>query len=210
MKQSVSSDCFDHGGTAAPVPLYKINGVQNMYYQIIKAGKEKIGLVWQLVKASPKVERIFLPCRSGELSVKIESEYYEINIVARSIPNDVAGCIIKMYAGEESRFSLSGLNLSKLTNFSAKVLRLACKIPRGKVATYSGLAATLGSSHAARAVGTALANNPFPIIIPCHRVVRTDGALGGFGGGTEMKKELLAKEGVFLDKKERVPAKYFW
>jgi methylated-DNA-[protein]-cysteine S-methyltransferase len=181
-----------------------------MYYQIINTGKEKIGLVWQLVKTSPKVERIFLPCRSGELSEKIEKEYYEVNIVARSIPSDVAGRIIKMYAGEESSFSLSGLNLSKLTNFSAKVLRHACKIPRGKVTTYSGIAAALGTPHAVRAVGTVLANNPFPIIIPCHRVVRADGSLGGFGGGIKMKKELLAKEGVVLDKKERVPLKYFW
>lgn len=181
-----------------------------MYYQIINYGKEKIGLVWQLVKASPKVEHIFLPCRTGELSAKIESEYYEINIVARSIPNDVARHIIKMYAGEESSFSLSGLNLSKLTSFSAKVLRHACKIPRGKVMTYSRLAATLGSPHAARAVGTALANNPFPIIIPCHRVVRADGSLGGFGGGLAMKKELLTKEGISLDRNRRVPAKYFW
>lgn len=209
-EKSVSSDCFDHGGTVALVSLYRIKGVQSMYYQIIKVKKEEIGLVWQFVKASPKVERIFLPCRSGELSVKIEREYYEINIVARSIPNDVAGRIIKMYAGEESGFSLSGLNLSKLPNFSAKVLRHACKIPRGNVATYSGLAANLGSPHAARAVGTVLANNPFPIIIPCHRVVRADGSLGGFGGGTEMKKELLEKEGVILDKKGIVPAKYFW
>lgn len=181
-----------------------------MYYQIINTGKEKIGLVWQLVKASPKIERIFLPCRSGELSVKIESGYYEENIVARSIPNDVARRIIKMYAGEESGFSLSGLNLSRVTNFSARVLRHACKIPRGKVATYSELAATLGSPRAARAVGTALANNPFPIIIPCHRVVRADGSLGGFGGGLTMKRELLEKEGVILGKKGKVSAKCFW
>jgi methylated-DNA-[protein]-cysteine S-methyltransferase len=170
-----------------------------MYYQIINAGKEKIGLVWQLIKGSPKIERIFLPCISGELSAKIESEFYSVNIVARSIPNDFARRLIKMYAGEESAFSLSSLNLSKLTNFSAKVLRYASKIPRGKVETYSGLAAKLGKPHAARAVGTALANNPFPIAIPCHRVVRADGTLGGFGGGMKMKRKLLEREGVVLN-----------
>jgi len=181
-----------------------------MYYQIVKVKNEEIGLVWQLVNRSPKIERILLPCRNGELSAKIENKYYEVNIVARSIPNDAARRIIKMYAGEESGLSLSGLNLSKLTNFSAKVLRHASKIPRGKVATYAGLAKTLGSPHAARAVGTALANNPFPIVIPCHRVVRTDGSLGGFGGGLKMKRELLEKEGVILGKKGKVSAKCFW
>ena len=68
----------------------------------------------------------------------------------------------------------------------------------------------MGCPGAARAVGTALANNPFPIIIPCHRVVRADGSLGGFGGGLAMKKELLTKEGISLDRNRRVPAKYFW
>jgi len=120
------------------------------------------------------------------------------------MPNDFPQRIIKMYAGEESGFSLSGLNLSKLTNFSAKVLRHTYKIPRGKVATYSGLAAKLGKPRAARAVATALANNPFPIIIPCHRVVRADGSLGGFGGGLKMKRELLEREGVALNFKGRI------
>jgi methylated-DNA-[protein]-cysteine S-methyltransferase len=180
-----------------------------MYYQIINAGKDKIGIVWQLVKGSPKVERIFLPCRNGELSVKIESEYYKVNIVARAMPNDVPRRIIKMFAGEESGFSLSGLNLSRLTNFSAKVLRHAYKIPRGKVTTYSGLAAKLGQPRAARAVGMALANNPFPIVIPCHRVVRADGSLGGFGGGLKMKKELLNREGVALNFQGQISPKAF-
>ena len=62
--------------------------------------------------------------------------------------------------------------------------------------TYSGLAAAVGSPKAARAVGTALANNPFPIVIPCHRVIRANGALGQFGGGVSMKKTLLEREGV--------------
>ena len=100
------------------------------------------------------------------------------------------------------------MNLSRLTDFSAKVLKQACKIPRGKVATYSGLAAKLGKPRAARAVGTALANNPFPIIIPCHRVVRADGSLGGFGGGLRMKRELLHREGVALNAEDRVNAEF--
>jgi methylated-DNA-[protein]-cysteine S-methyltransferase len=62
--------------------------------------------------------------------------------------------------------------------------------------TYGRLADLLGHSGAARTVGTALARNPFPLVIPCHRVVRSDGELGDFGGGTGMKQALLEMEGV--------------
>ncbi|MDD4242001.1 MAG: MGMT family protein, partial [Smithellaceae bacterium] len=70
--------------------------------------------------------------------------------------------------------------------------------------TYSGLAKRAGHPGAARAVGTVMANNPFPIIVPCHRVVRADGSIGRFGGGSAMKKELLEKEGVLFDARGRV------
>jgi methylated-DNA-[protein]-cysteine S-methyltransferase len=62
----------------------------------------------------------------------------------------------------------------------------------------------LGCPRAARAVGTALANNPFPIIIPCHRTIRADGTPGGFGGGIMMKRNLLEMEGVRFDPRGRV------
>ena len=181
-----------------------------MYYQVIKVGKEDIGLVWDYAGKKPRVEYIYLPNPKRKLKERIIKDFLEINKIPRRIPGSIDNRIAKLYFGKKENVDLSLLNLSKLTNFSAKVLRHACKIPRGKVATYSGLAATLGSPHAARAVGTALANNPFPIIIPCHRVIRADGSLGGFGGGIKMKKELLAKEGVFFDKKGKVSAKCFW
>jgi methylated-DNA-[protein]-cysteine S-methyltransferase len=115
-----------------------------------------------------------------------------------------------LYLGLKTNIDLSLLNMTRLSEFSAKVLKSTCKIPRGKVATYSGLAAKINSPRAARAVGTALANNPFPIVIPCHRVVRSDGSLGGFGGGSNMKRELLVKEGVVFDSTDRVSAKCIW
>ena len=102
-------------------------------------------------------------------------------------------------------FDLKLLNWSGLSDFSAMVLKQTFKIPRGKVATYSGLAAKAGAPGAARAVGTVMAHNPFPIVIPCHRVVRAGGFVGEFGGGSRMKKQLLEKEGLILDSQERVP-----
>lgn len=71
-------------------------------------------------------------------------------------------------------------------------------IPRGSVSTYQRIAKHLGHDNATRAVGGALSNNPFPIIIPCHRAIRSDGTLGGYQGGLEMKRTLLKMEGVLF------------
>ncbi len=79
--------------------------------------------------------------------------------------------------------------------FQQQVLRAVSAIPRGKVRTYQFIAKQIGKPKAARAVGRALATNPFPLIIPCHRVIRSDGKLGGYQGGLKMKKALLRKEG---------------
>ncbi len=179
-----------------------------MYYQIIKVGKENIGLVWQFVGNKPQVEYIYLPNSAGHLKDEIAKDFWEIKITARKISNDIAEQIIKIYEGKKVEFDLSFLNIFRLNMFVGKVLKQTCKIPRGRVDTYSGLAAKIGAPGAARAVGNALANNPFPLVIPCHRVVRSDGSLGGFGGGIRMKKELLGKEGVVFDEKGRVAVKY--
>jgi len=180
-----------------------------MYYQIIKVGKEEVGLVWDYAGKKPRAEYIYLPNPKRKLKERIVKDYPTINKIPRKIPSGVDSLIIKLYLGKKENVDLSLLNLSKLTDFSTKVLKQTCKIPRGKVATYSVLAAKLGTPRAARAVGTALANNPFPIIIPCHRVVRADGGLGGFGGGLKMKRELLDREGVALNAEDRVNAGSF-
>ena len=70
------------------------------------------------------------------------------------------------------------------------------KIPRGKVSTYGDIARALGHPKAARAIGRIIANNPNPISIPCHRVVKSSGEIGGFAYGEQMKREILEKEGI--------------
>lgn len=73
---------------------------------------------------------------------------------------------------------------------------LLSKIPSGKVSTYGDIARALGHPKAARAIGRIIANNPNPISIPCHRVVKSNGELGGFAYGEQMKREILEKEGI--------------
>ena len=86
------------------------------------------------------------------------------------------------------------------TAFQKKVWNEIDKIPRGKVITYGQIAKNIGQPKAARAVANACGANPNPIVVPCHRVIRSDGELGGYSGpgGIEQKRELLREEGVNL------------
>jgi methylated-DNA-[protein]-cysteine S-methyltransferase len=93
------------------------------------------------------------------------------------------------------------LGNTNLTPFQKKVLELTKKIPKGKVATYGLLAKLLGNIHLSRAVGNALHKNPFPITIPCHRVVQGDGFVGGFAKGTEAKIKILGEEHIIIKNK---------
>ena len=79
--------------------------------------------------------------------------------------------------------------------FARRLLRGMTKVPFGEAITYTDAARRAGSPRAHRAAGNALGSNPIPIIVPCHRVVRTGGAIGGYGGGPEMKRYLLRHEG---------------
>lgn len=84
------------------------------------------------------------------------------------------------------------------TAFQESVWRMVVAIGYGRTRTYMDLAKDLGSPGAVRAVGAANGANPLPILIPCHRVVATGGGMGGYGGGVELKRRLLALEGAIL------------
>ena len=88
----------------------------------------------------------------------------------------------------------------KGTEFQIKVWKELSKIPKGEVRTYKQIAKSIGKPKSSRAVANAWAKNPYPIVIPCHRVIRSDGTIGGYSGqgGVKLKKELLKKEGVRL------------
>ena len=86
------------------------------------------------------------------------------------------------------------------TDFQIKVWNAISKIPKGKVKTYKELARSIRKPKASRAVANACGKNPFPIKIPCHRVIRSDGRLGGYSGkgGIKSKRKLLRSEGVYI------------
>ncbi|MFE1840993.1 methylated-DNA--[protein]-cysteine S-methyltransferase [Streptomyces sviceus] len=100
------------------------------------------------------------------------------------------------FAGERHDFDLP-LDWSLISGFNRQVLReLASGVRFGQVVGYGDLAGRVGQPGAAQAVGTAMGSNPLPVVVPCHRVVESDGGIGGFGGGLETKRKLLALEGV--------------
>jgi len=104
--------------------------------------------------------------------------------------------IAAYFEGEPVDFRREPIALNPAGPFACKVLQTCCKIPSGETTTYGELAVRIGHPGAARAVGSALAQNPVPLIVPCHRVLRTDGSLGGFSapGGLATKQNLLDHE----------------
>lgn len=101
----------------------------------------------------------------------------------------------RYFEGEPVTFD-EPLNQSTGTDFQRRVWLLTREIPRGETRTYGQIARMAGSADAARAVGQTMARNPWPILVPCHRVVGSDGSLTGFGGGIDMKRRMLRLEGA--------------
>jgi O-6-methylguanine DNA methyltransferase len=116
-------------------------------------------------------------------------------IAASSLPAHLADAITRRLAGER-RIRIP-LDLRGRTEFEVAVWTKALEIPRGEVRPYGWIAAEIGRPRAVRAVGTALGHNPVPLIVPCHRVVRTDGTIGQYSlGGPGNKRTILAAEGL--------------
>ena len=89
---------------------------------------------------------------------------------------------------------VSLMRKDKLTSFERQVLKAALRIPLGQTRSYQWIAKAIRKPKAVRAVGQALKKNPFPILVPCHRIIRADGSLGGYAGGQKKKRKLLRLE----------------
>ncbi|NLE77659.1 MAG: methylated-DNA--[protein]-cysteine S-methyltransferase [Chloroflexi bacterium] len=147
-----------------------------------------VRLDWAETERGPQVWRIALPRPAGA------PPQGPAKAPARLQP--LLEGLQRFLQGQAVDFDLGLLAMERCSPFQRRVLLAEYAIPRGWVSSYGRIAAHLGQPNAARAVGTALARNPFPLVIPCHRAVRNDGRLGGFQGGLPMKQALLAQEGV--------------
>ena len=178
-----------------------------MKYCTVKSTFGELTIVWQ--SPDDKVTRILLPTQQGFL----KRSRFRNAVICKSPPRVVVDLCRKMerlLMGTAVEFDLGTLDWSATGRFQECVLRMESRIPRGRVSTYGRIAVRLGHPRAARAVGTALARNPFPLVIPCHRAVRNDRSLGGYAGGLKMKRRLLELEGVKFDASGRVATATFW
>lgn len=101
------------------------------------------------------------------------------------------------FSGQRARFDIP-LDWGAMPPFRRSVLEATASVPFGQVDTYAGIARRIGNPKATRAVGNALGRNPIPVIVPCHRVIRSDASLGGYTGGLDIKQHLLQLEGITL------------
>lgn len=149
-----------------------------------------------LVAATPRgLVRVSFPQESydevlGQLADRLSPRVLE----APARLDEVRRELDDYFHGDRQRFELP-IDWSLSHGFLRDARQACYAIPYGEVVTYSELAASAGSPRAVRAAGNAMARNPIPIVVPCHRVVRTGGGLGGYGGGLDVKRWLLDLEG---------------
>ena len=170
----------------------------------------EITIIWRK-KPQFQIEEIILS-NPEKTSSQITKEKYEmeesltLNKKSKQL-NNVLREIDNYFKERDYKFSLEYLNLDKLKPFQRAVLEAEFNTKKGTVNTYKDIAKAVGSPKAYRAVGTALAKNPYPIIIPCHRTVKADRTIGGFSGfagGLESKKILLELDGLIIQEKKVV------
>lgn len=167
-------------------------------------------LLWAETKAGSKVQQLIMP-----IDEQPTDEMFQVlgrggRTRSCAAMRGLARDITRSLEGEDVTFPLEMLALERCSAFQQRVLRAEHAIPRGRVSTYGRIAQHLGMPGGARAVGTALATNPFPILIPCHRAVRSDGSVGGYRGGSAMKRALLAMEGLEISPDGKVVTERFY
>lgn len=108
----------------------------------------------------------------------------------------ISGLIIDYFKGNPVRVPWQWLYMEGLTRLQKSVLSVTADIPYGETRSYKALAEAIGRPRAYRFVGTTLANNPFPVLIPCHRVIKSNASIGQFGGGTDLKRRMIDLEAL--------------
>ena len=132
----------------------------------------------------------------------LENEYFPEVETGNKITSEFTAEINSFFKGELKEFSYS-IDLLNISPFKKKVLETAYSIPYGQVRSYGELAMESGYPNAYRAVGSTMRANRISLIVPCHRVVKSDGYIGGFGGRQDLKRQLLELEGIKVDKNFR-------
>ena len=165
--------------------------MEKIYY----AGLETpLGTMWAAASEKGLVQFNISNNKEGflkELKSRIKAEYVEDPRKFKALKEELN----RYFNGE--RFIFKGPFDMRGTSFQVEVWKAIYSIPYGKLTSYGGIAKQIGNPKAVRAVGNAVGDNPMGLIVPCHRVVSSNGGIGGFGSGLGWKRKLLAQEGIF-------------
>jgi len=164
-----------------------------IYYSKINS---PIGILG-LVRDDDSLLRIYLPNENISVSTLKQKYLYKAIIENKSVFNDTIDQLKDYFDGKRKIFNIK--TKVEASPFYKKALFEVANVPYGKTSSYSDIALRLNNPKATRAVGTANARNPLPIIIPCHRIIAKNGKLGGYAGGLKMKKYLLDFEKKILN-----------
>lgn len=170
-----------------------------LYVRSFAAGTGETSIVWHGDRNGVRIRRIFLSSDERSSSAAASRSFPGIVPAGNREIQRLAGIIIMLSRGQRQSFDLELLDLDSCTDFQKKVLLLTARIPPGRVRTYRRVAEGVSGPSSARAAGRALSGNPFPLVIPCHRVVGSNGVIGGYQGGEAMKRSLLELEGIRFD-----------
>ncbi|MHA1137975.1 MAG: methylated-DNA--[protein]-cysteine S-methyltransferase [Candidatus Thorarchaeota archaeon] len=177
-----------------------------MHFSLVDTSFGHVGIVYRDT-VSPRVIGILLPRTNEDALRAVKFQYPDAQLRSPDSLGSLPGLFVDYFDGTPVKFSLDVLDMSECYPFQIEVLKAEWSIPYGKTASYSCVARKIEST-AYRAVGNALARNPFPIIVPCHRAIRSDRTLGGFQGGLKMKRRILEMEGVEFDSTSRVKEEF--
>jgi methylated-DNA-[protein]-cysteine S-methyltransferase len=164
------------------------------FYDIFTTGIGDVGIVWRCDKRGKSwLARVLLPVRRSALSKTIKRLFpASVKGEWQRLRNDIHG----MFQGRKVDFDHVSLFMQDLSAFQKKLYAYERCIPRGKVISYDRLGIAIGKRSTARAVGQAQAANPFPLVVPCHRVIKSSGEAGQFQCGNSLKVKLLSLEGL--------------
>ncbi len=182
----------------------------SLYVHSFQSSFDEVSIVWFYERTKPMVRRIILSNEKVSSAVIASAVFHGISPAVTTAVKKLRVEIEKMFSGQIPEFDMSMFDFSVCSAFQREVIREQRKIPRGKVSSYGQLASRLRKPAGARAVGNALAGNPYPLVVPCHRTVMSDGLPGGFQGGSEKKRAFLEMEGVTFGLLGRVkPENYY-
>ncbi|MGY5871259.1 MAG: methylated-DNA--[protein]-cysteine S-methyltransferase [Candidatus Thorarchaeota archaeon] len=177
-----------------------------MYYALVETAIGYVGIIHKGMFKSG-VMGVLLPRKKEDALRAVKFQYPDAELHSYASLELLQDMFVDYFEGERIKFPLDVLDMSRCYPFQIEVLKAEWSIPYGNVAFYRTVAEKIGST-AYRAVGNALARNPFPLIIPCHRAIRSDRTLGGFQGGLKMKRRILELEGVEFDSSGRVKEEF--